>query len=200
MRLSEYATKHGIQYRAAWNRFKAGKIPGAWQDETGAIIVPDENQVRLNDAAVYARVSDSTKRKDQLPAQQKRVEDWAVTNGFHVVASVAEVGSGVNDKRRRLTALLKRDDWGTLIVEHKDRLTRFGFEWFRLFIEQQGRRIVVINEAGDDRSDLVQDLVSIIYSFSARLYGQRRSERAKAMVSLVEGGEQNDNDPQETQA
>ena len=160
MKLSEYAAKHGIQYRAAWNRFKAGKIPGAWQDESGTIIVPE-----------------------------KRVEDWAIANGYRVVASVSEVGSGVNDKRRRLSALLKRDDWGTLIVEHKDRLTRFGFEWFRLFIEQQGRRIVVINEAGDDRADLVQDLVSIIYSFSARLYGQRRSKRAEAMVRIVEDGE-----------
>lgn len=79
-----------------------------------------------------------SKRKTQLPAQQKRMEDWAVANGYRVVASVAEVGSGVNDKRRKLTALLKRDDWGTLIVEHKDRLTRFGFEWFRLFAEQTG--------------------------------------------------------------
>lgn len=78
MKLSEYAAKHGIQYRAAWNRFKAGKIPGAWQDESGTIIVPDETQARLNDAAVYARVSDPSKRKTQLPAQQKRVEDWAI--------------------------------------------------------------------------------------------------------------------------
>ena len=48
---------------------------------------------------------------------------------------------------------------------------------------------MVINEAGDDRADLAQDLVSIIYSFSARLYGQRRSKRAEAMVRIVEDGE-----------
>ena len=189
MKLSEYAKRHDIQYRAAWNRYKAGRIPGAYQDEMGAIIVPDDTKASERDAVIYARVSDPSKRKTQLPAQQKRVEDWAIANGYRVVASVSEVGSGVNDKRRRLSALLKRDDWGTLIVEHKDRLTRFGFEWFRLFIEQQGRRIVVINEAGDDRADLAQDLVSIIYSFSARLYGQRRSKRAEAMVRIVEDGE-----------
>ncbi len=120
--------------------------------------------------------------------KQKRMEDWAVANGYRVVASVAEVGSGVNDKRRKLTALLKRDDWGTLIVEHKDRLTRFGFEWFRLFAEQTGRRILVVNEAADDRTDLIQDLVSIIYSFSARLYGRRRAERAQRIVRLLEEG------------
>lgn len=188
MRLTEYARRHGIQYRAAWNRYKVGKIPGAYQDEAGAIIIPDPERSRLNDAAVYARVSDPSERATRLVAQRERVEAWAIANGYHIVASVTEVASGVNDQRRKLTSLLKRDDWGTLIVEHKDRLTRFGFNWFTLFIGQQGRRIVVINEATDDKTDLVQDLVSIIYSFSARLYGRRRSERAKRMVELLEEG------------
>ena len=185
MKLSEYASKHGIQYRAAWNRFKAGKIPGAWQDESGTIVIPDKNTSRLNDDAVYARVSDPAKRKTQLPHQQHRVEEWAQANGYRVVESVAEVGSGVDDKRRKLTALLKRDDWGTLIVEHKDRLTRFGFEWFRLFIEQSGRRLVVINETKEERADLIADFVAIIYSFSARLYGQRRTKRVKEFSRMV---------------
>lgn len=189
MKLSEYARLHDIQYRTAWNRFKAGRIPGAYQDDVGAIIVPDESKgFTLNDAAVYARVSEPAKRMTQLPAQEKRVQDWAVANGYRIVASVSEVGSGVNDQRRKLASLLKRGDWGTLIVEHKDRLTRFGFNWFRLFIEQQGRRIVVINEAADDRTDLVQDLISIIYSFSARLYGKRRAERAQRIVRLLKEG------------
>ncbi|MCH9275764.1 IS607 family transposase [Bifidobacterium amazonense] len=186
MKLSEYARIHGIQYRAAWERFRLGRIPGAYKDEVGTIIVPDETKTYMaNDAAVYARVSDPSERRTRLPAQQKRVEDWATANGYHIVESVAEVGSGVNDKRRKLSALLKRNTWGVLIVERKDRLTRFGFEWFRLFIEQQDKRIIVINEAGDDRTDLIRDLVSIIYSFSARLYGQRRSKKAVAMVDVL---------------
>ncbi|EFA23057.1 IS607 family transposase [Bifidobacterium gallicum] len=189
MNLSEYARKHGIQYRAAWNRYKAGKIKGAYQDEVGHIIIPDPEENMLMDAAVYSRVSDGSKRHTRLPAQQERVERWAVKNGYRVAVSVAEVGSGVNDKRRKLTALLKRDDWGTLIVEHKGRLTRFGFNWFRLFLEQRGRRIVVVNENDNDRADLVADLIAIIYSFCARLYGQRRSEHAKKMTRVVEQAE-----------
>lgn len=186
MKLSEYARLHDIQYRAAWERFRLGRIPGAYKDEVGTIIVPDKTEsASLHDAAVYARVSDPSKRKTQLIAQQKRVEEWAIANGYRIVVSVAEVGSGVNDKRRRLSALLKREDWGTLIVEHKDRLTRFGFNWFSLFIEAQGRQIIVINEASDDRTDLVQDLIAIIYSFSARLYGQRRSKKAVMMVNML---------------
>ena len=86
MKLSEYAKRHDIQYRAAWNRYKAGRIPGAYQDEMGAIIVPDDTKASERDAVIYARVSDPSKRKTQLPAQQKRMEDWAVANGYRVVA------------------------------------------------------------------------------------------------------------------
>ena len=58
MKLSEYAKRHDIQYRAAWNRYKAGRIPGAYQDEMGAIIVPDDTKASERDAVIYARVSD----------------------------------------------------------------------------------------------------------------------------------------------
>ena len=64
--------------------------------------------------------------------------------------------------------------------QHQDR--------FRLFAEQTGRRILVVNEAADDRTDLIQDLVSIIYSVSARLAGGRRAERAQRIVRLLEEG------------
>ena len=192
MKLSEYARREGIAYRAAWNRYKAGKIEGAHQDEHGRIRVPENIGVNLGDAAIYARVSDPSKRKTQLPSQRQRMEEWAVMNGYRVVESVAEVGSGLNENRKGLKALLLRDTWGTLIVEHKDRLTRFGFNWFKLFIEAQGREIIVVNEVHDDRADIVQDLISIIYSFSARLYGKRKSERAKTIAAIITSPEETD--------
>lgn len=185
MKLSEYARRNSVTYRTAWNRYKAGKIEGAYTDTHGFIHVLDDIGVDLNAAAVYARVSDPRKRRDQLAAQSARMEAWAIANGYRVTESVREVGSGVNDKRRALTSLLKRDTWGTLIVEHKDRLTRFGFGWFDLFITAQGRRIVVVNEASEETEDLVHDLVAIIYSFSARLYGQRRHHRAQELSRLA---------------
>lgn len=185
MKLSEYARRESVTYRTAWNRFKAGKIEGAYADGHGFIHVPDDIAVDLNRAAVYARVSDPRKQKDELVSQAERMPRWAVANGYQVTEVVREVGSGVNDNRRALAALLKRGTWGTLIVEHKDRLTRFGFRWFDLFPTAQGRRIVVVNLAEDDSADLVHDLVAIIYSFSARLYGQRRSQRAQELSRLA---------------
>jgi predicted site-specific integrase-resolvase len=67
--------------------------------------------------------------------------------------------------------LLKEDSWGTLVVGHKDRLSRVGFGWFDVLLGSQGRRIVVAGAATEDKADLLDDFVSIIYSFAARLYG-----------------------------
>ena len=68
-------------------------------------------------------------------------------------------------------------DTRKIIVEHKDRLTRFGFNYIDTLFRQHGRSIEVVNEAANDRDDLMQDFVSIITSFCARLYGQRGSTR-----------------------
>jgi putative resolvase len=64
-----------------------------------------------------------------------------------------------------------------IVVEHKDRLTRFGFNYIEQLLKMQSRRIEVINQAENGKEDLVQDFVSIVISFCARLYGQRRSKR-----------------------
>ena len=72
---------------------------------------------------------------------------YANARGYQVVLIVKEVASGVNDKRPKLTKLLENPDWGTLVVEHKDRLTRVGFGWFEVLLSGQGRRIHVANPA-----------------------------------------------------
>jgi predicted site-specific integrase-resolvase len=64
-----------------------------------------------------------------------------------------------------------------IVVEHKDRLTRFGYNYLEQLLKMQDRRIEVINLAENGKEDLVQDFVSIVTSFCARLYGQRRSKR-----------------------
>ncbi|HEY6406803.1 MAG TPA: IS607 family transposase, partial [Ktedonobacteraceae bacterium] len=64
-----------------------------------------------------------------------------------------------------------------IVVEHKDRLTRFGFRYLETLLDIQGRTIEVVNVAENDKEDLIADLVAIVYSFTARLYGQRRAKR-----------------------
>jgi putative resolvase len=78
--------------------------------------------------------------------------------GLSVVAVIKEVGSGVNDTLPKLTAVLKEDLWGTVVVEHKDRLSRVGSGWFDVLLPEQGRRIAVADAATEENADLLDDL------------------------------------------
>jgi predicted site-specific integrase-resolvase len=177
IQLRDYAKNHGIVYRTAWNRFKRGDILNAFQDELGNILVEVRNEkYDLTKVAIYTRVS-SNENKNNLEAQANRLKSYATAKGYQIVEVVQEVGSGVNDNRKKLTQLLEADNWGTLIVEHKDRLTRFGFNYIEILLNKEGRKIEVVNLAEDEKSDLMQDLISIIYSFSTKMYGLRRSKR-----------------------
>jgi putative resolvase len=101
-----------------------------------------------------------------------------------------EVGSGVNDARPKLLALLEEQPIGLIVVEHKDRLTRFGFRYLDTLLKTQGCAIEVVNQAENGTEDLLADLTAIVYSFCARLYGQRRAKRkTEAIVRELEARE-----------
>ena len=187
IKLSDYAKKFGVTYRTAWNRYQNGKIKGCIKDETNHVLVPVEliNFNSIKSAALYARVSNND-AKDNLERQSERLSDFAVKNGFKITREIKEIGSGLNDSRTKLVKLLSSlDDWDILIVENKDRLTRFGFNYIEILLNQMGKEILVINETSDNKTDLVQDLVSIIYSFSARIYGLRRAKNKQQEILEV---------------
>ncbi len=186
MKLSEYAKKHNIQYRSAWNRFKAGKIPNARMFD-GHVVIEEVSPFSTNNVVIYARVS-SSENKSNLEAQAERLKQYAIAKGYTIIQVIKEVGSGVNDNRKQLQKLFSSDeDWAILIVEHKDRLTRFGFNYIDALMTKMGKKIEVVNLAEDEKADLVQDLISIIYSFSAKMYGLRRSKRkTEQIIKLLE--------------
>lgn len=173
--LKQYSQDHGVTYRTAWNRFKLGKIEGAFQDEFGKILIPD-NTIADPCVICYARVS-SSENKGNLDRQAERLVAFANAKGYTVKEVVKECGSGLNDSRRGLLRVLNRPGVTRIIVEHKDRLTRFGFVYLEQWMKSRGCSIEVINEAANDKDDLMQDFVSLVTSFTARLYGLRRSRR-----------------------
>ena len=188
MKLSEYARRLGVSYRTVWRYWENKEIPGAYQLPSGTIIVPeqlDKEQVQNFSAVVYARVSSSENKKN-LESQAERVTQYCIARGYRILATVCEVGSGVNDSRRKLDQMLKNPSYKLIVVEHKDRLTRFGFNYLRVLLEQQGRRIEIVNESASDKDDLMSDFTAIVTSFCARIYGQRRTRRQteKLIASL----------------
>ena len=174
MKLSEYAKKLGISYMTAWRMYRRGEI-NAYRLPTGTIIVEPEEHKLPNKVCIYARVS-SNENKSNLDSQAERLRDYAIAKGYQIYKVVKEVGSGVSN-RTKLAELLKDKGYRVLLVEHKDRLTRFGFNYIKLLLAEMGKEIEVVNETKDDKEDLLQDLIAIIYSFSARLYGLRRAKR-----------------------
>lgn len=125
---------------------------------------------------IYCRVS-STENKSNLKTQKERLISFCNAKGYKVSKVVEEIASGLNDKRPKLIKILKDDDFTKIVVEHKDRLTRFGFNYIEVLLSLKGKTIEIVNNVETDQQDIIQDFVSIITSFCARLYGQRRSKR-----------------------
>jgi putative resolvase len=175
MRLSTYAKKLGVSYQTAWRYFKAGKL-NAYQTHTGTVVVREEIGVAEKRVGIYCRVS-SSENKGNLESQKNRLLDYCAAKGYKVSKVVTEVGSGINDTRKQWLALLQDKTITLIVVEHKDRFSRFGFTAYKALLNNEGRDVEVVNEAENGTEDLLQDLVAIITSFCARLYGQRRCKR-----------------------
>lgn len=180
MKLSEYAKQLGIIYKTAHRWWQAGKLD-AYQLDTGTIIVRAETRKTSGrQVALYARVS-GTDQKGDVERQLQRLRDYAAAQGYQVAVEVTEIASGLNDNRPKLNKLLATAEIGIIVVEHRERLTRFGFNYIQLLLEQQGRRIEVLN-LQDTTNDLVDDFVAVITSMAARLYGRRRAKARAACI------------------
>ena len=183
MKLSEYARRIGVKRHTAYRWFKRGEIPNAVQLPSGTIYVPDEifetdMKSKQGLTIVYARVSSSEQRKTNLETQAERLTQFAIANGWVVDKVIEEVGSGLNDERKKLVnLLLSNEPIARIIVEHKDRLTRFGFNYLEILAKKQGFEIIVVNPTVTDQEDLMQDFASIITYFCTQLFSKRKAKR-----------------------
>jgi putative resolvase len=178
MKLSQYAKRVGVTYRTAFRWWQTGQIKG-YQLPSGTIVVTEgeeRQESRSEQIAIYARVS-SHEHQANLERQAERLADYCAAKGYQVSKVVKEIASGVTDNRPKFLALLEDQRITRIVVEHKDRATCFGFRYLETLLSGQGRTIEVVNLAANNREDLLADLVSIIYHFAARLYGQRRAKR-----------------------
>jgi predicted site-specific integrase-resolvase len=183
MKLSEYAKQVGVTYKTAYHWWQAGQLD-AYQLPTGTIIVREAPSV-ASGVALYARVSSADQKADAL-RQMHRLKEYAAARGYQVIAEVTEIASGLNDERPKLKKLLTNPKIGVLVVEHRDRLTRFGYGYIATLLEQQSRRVEAIYPS-DTGDDLVDDFVAVITSMAARIYGRRNSRRrAEQIKSCIE--------------
>ena len=182
VKLSVWAKQQGLTYKTAWRMWKAGRLPvPATQLATGTVIldVPEQTVVGV---ALYARVSSADQKAD-LDRQLARLSAYAARHRLVVVDAVKEVGSGLNGHRRNMIRLLRNPQINGVVVEHRDRLMRFGIEYVEAALAAQGRRLIVVDQS-EVTDDIMRDIHEVLVSMCARLYGRRaaknRADRALA--------------------
>lgn len=183
MKLSAWAKQNGVHYQTAYRWYRRGILPvPARKLDSGTILVddpkPDEH---TGGVALYARVSGHDQRQD-LDRQLARLAQHATSKGLAVTHTASEVGSGLNGARPKLRRLLADPSVRVIVVAHKDRLMRFGSSYLESALSASGRRIEVVEDS-EMTDDLVKDMVDVLTSFCARLYG-RRSARNRAERAL----------------
>lgn len=185
MKLSTWAKNQGINYHTAYKWFHKGLIPNSRKLATGTILVDEELKVNQKEQKIvtYSRVSNNN-RKAELEYQVKRISDYCIAKGYSIDKQYKEVASGMNDNRTEFWKMLN-DNPTLIIIENKDRLTRFGFNYIEKLLEKQNCKIEILNKDNEDESDLMKDLVSIITSFCCRLYGIRRAQNKIKKIKEV---------------
>ena len=200
IKASEYAKKMSLNVRTVYRYYHNGKIKGYQDKETGTIFIlnpfkNENNEDNLkNKVVLYARVS-SSENKTNLESQLERLRLFASAKGYQIVKEIKDIGSGLNDNCSKLNELFEKElnNFEILLVEHKDRLTRFGFNYIDILLKSHNKKIEVINLVDNNKEDLIQDFVSVITSFCARIYSQRISKRKVEKLIKELGNESKEN-------
>jgi putative resolvase len=188
MKLAAWARANGVHPQTAYRWFRQGTMPvPARRLPSGTILVEvpgsDNDGGGLDQRAVlYARVSAHDQR-GELDRQVTRLSGWATAQGVTVAEVVTEVGSGLNGRRPKLRRVLADPRAAMIVVEHRDRLARFGVEHLEAALAAHGRQLLVV-DPGEVDDDLVRDMVEVLTSFCARLYG-RRGARNRALRAVT---------------
>ena len=178
----------GVHWRTIKNWIYTNKI-NSFKTPNGYHRIPDHEIKRIintNDdkpVILYSRVS-SHQQKDDLARQQQRLREYAISLNKQYT-ELSDIGSGLNDKRKKLKTaleLIRNNKSHEIIIEHRDRLTRFGYEYISFLVESFNGTITIINDT-EQKEDLVRDLTEIMVSFCARIYG-RRSNKTKAKTLI----------------
>lgn len=158
------------------------------------LLPEDFREIKGKEIAIYARVSTPKQKKD-LENQLSILKQFTNANGYIIKKDYvfSDIASGMNENRKNLNKLLekiKNNEISKLFITNKDRLTRFGFGYFKEFCSLYNVEIIEINETEDKsfEAELSEDLIAIIHHFSTKFYGKRK----KLLNSLKETLESDD--------
>ncbi len=200
-RVSEVAMMLNVSTVAVRKWIRAGKLRARrigklWmipESELKRFLGEKPKEIR---AVIYARVSSHKQKKDgNLDRQIERLRSYCSAKGYKVIDVVTDVASGLKEDRNGLQKLFKiveSRQIDVVVVEFKDRLTRFGFEYLKRYFESHGVKVDVVEETEKGyMEELIEDFVSIVISFATRIYGKRSQKfrRIKKVIEEVVSGD-----------
>ena len=193
--VSEFANKVGYHYKTLQVLDKKGIFPAKRNQRNRRYYTDEDYYLFLNQIAkipveennnnvhqkrliiTYSRVS-SHGQKDDLKSQQSFIENFVASNGLQVDENLFDIGSGLNYERKnflKILELVEQEQVEKIIIAHKDRFVRFGFDYFQNFCKKHNTEIVIINlDSCSPEQEFTEDLISIIHCFSSKLYGLRK--------------------------
>lgn len=150
----------------------------------------DNNEFPKKQNVIYARVS-CTNQKHSLDNQIELIKSYMISNGINVDEIYSEIASGLNENRKELNRLIsdiEQDKINKVYITFKDRLTRFGFDYFKNIFNNHGVEIIVLDNKEETNSDyqkeIIEDLVSIIHHYTIKIYSNRR-KKLKEIENLL---------------
>lgn len=186
----------GLSTQALYERRKKGKVKFKkvnevyfyWLEEK---IETDASRYNI----IYCRVS-NTKQRDYLDKQEQILKEYAISNGYKIDYVFKDIASGMNESRKDLNELIKlviENKVNKVFISYKDRLSRFGYNYFEYIFKMFGTEIEVVNltKEEDFQTELTQDLISIIHHFSMKMYSNRRKE-LNALIKVLQQKSEND--------
>jgi excisionase family DNA binding protein len=174
LRTSLYAVSLGISLSTLYRWLKSGKIPEPERTFGNHRRFLIENKPNNRSTVIYARVSSAGQKAD-LERQINFLKSY--TKDLPNVITISDIGSGLNFKKPGFTKLLKlivNREVDTLIVQNKDRLSRFGVSLIEVIANLYGTKLKIVNQTENTfEANLVADLLALIASFSGSVYGKR---------------------------
>lgn len=182
-----------IQYKAI---YKDGKVTKRMYTRDEVIKQLDMAGLLFDDSnarqdIIYARVSThKQKERGDLDRQIDKLKLFAIDKNVNNLKVISDVASGLNDNRKGLMSLInsvQKGEVNRIFISYKDRLTRFGFNYIKQICDFNNVEIVIMSDDQSDKSlevELAEDIISIIHSFSGKLYGLRKEVKSKVVKEL----------------
>ena len=171
-------------------KLRAKRIGKLWmipESELKRFLGEKPSEVR---AVIYARVSSHKQKRDgNLDRQIERLRNYCSAKGYKVINVITDVASGLKEDRnglQKLFNIVEKHQADVVVVEFKDRLSRFGFDYLKRYFESHGARIEVVEESEKGyMEELIEDFVAIVISFAGRIYG-KRSQKFRKIKKVIE--------------